>query len=303
LTLDQINAALKPDRARAVFLGNVIRKNNRLLPSHSWPHLKVIGCWLGGSIGYHADKLSAYYGNVPKRDLGYLASEGCITLPYEDSTASGILALQNNFCEFMPEESGSDASREVLLSHELQEGKHYRIILTNENGLYRYDINDIIRVEKFYNATPVLAFVRKAGDVLNITGEKIHVNQLIMAIERLKSAFNISIAQFRVAPNMSQVRYDILLGLGQEVPLQKLADSILPAFDSFLQDINIEYALKRKSGRLNPPCLYIMHPLWEDNVKKKTIESGKRDIQYKWNVILHELPEIDRKHILQTVQM
>ena len=53
----------------------------------------------------------------------------------------------------------------------------------------------------------------------------------------------------------------------------------------------------------NPPCLYIMDPLWEDNVKKKSIESGKRDIQYKWNVISHELPEIDRKHILQTVQM
>jgi len=303
LTIDQINAALKPDRARAVFLGNVMSKDNRLLPSHSWPHLKVIGCWLGGSIGYHADKLSAYYGNVPKRDLGYLASEGCITLPYEDSAASGILALQNNYYEFIPAESTSDASPEVLLSHELQEGKYYKIILTNENGLYRYDINDIVKVEKFYNATPVLAFVRKTGDILNITGEKIHVNQLLMAMERIKSEFNISIVQFRVAPNIYHVRYDILLGLGQKVPLQKLADSILPAFDSVLQDINIEYALKRKSGRLNPPCLYIMDPLWEDNVKKKSIESGKRDIQYKWNVISHELSETDRKHIFQTIQM
>lgn len=187
------------------------------------------------------------------------------------------------------------------MSYELEVGKCYKIILTNENGLYRYDINDTVKVEKFYNSTPVLAFIRKTKDVLNITGEKIHVNQLIMTFQKIKSEFNIAINQFRVVPNLIHVRYDIFLGLEQEVPLELLANSILPAIDSFLQAINIEYALKRRTKRLNPPHLHIMDSLWEEDVKKKGTASGRRDIQYKWGIISSELLEIDQKHIKHTI--
>ncbi len=252
--VDLINTSLMPNRSRAQFLNKVIEDNSRLLPHHCWPSLKLLGCWLGGSIGCQADKLSTYYGNVAKRDIGYLASEGSFTLPYEDCTPSGILALQNNYYEFIPEELASQTKPQVLLSHELEIGKNYNVILTNESGLYRYDINDTVRVEKFYNQTPVLAFIRKTNDVLNITGEKVHVNQLIMTFQEIESKFNIKITQFRVVSNIKQVRYNILLGLDQNVPKELLVNSVLPAIDLYLSEINIEYSQKRKSKRLNSPC-------------------------------------------------
>lgn len=297
-----LNTSLKPNRLRAKFLSNVIKNNGNLLPYCCWPSLKLIGCWLGGSMGHHAEKLSIYYGNIPKRDIGYLASEGCITLPYEDFTPYGILALQNNYYEFLSEEIASDNNPKVLLSHELEIGKYYKILLTNESGLYRYDINDTVRVEKFYNLTPVLAFIRKTNDVLNIIGEKIHVNQLIMTFQKIKSEFNIPINQFRVVSNLNQVRYDIFLELGQDVPFELLKNSVLPAIDLYLSEVNIEYSQKRKSKRLNRPCLHIMEPTWEENVRKIAIESGKRDTQYKWALISPEFLEIDKKYIKYTVE-
>ena len=299
--VSSLNASLKPNLARARYLDNVIQNNGRLLPYACWPSLELIGCWLGGSIGCQADKLLPYYGNVPKRDIGYLASEGCVTLPYEDFTPAGILALQNNYYEFVPEEQASEPQPQVLLSHELEAGKYYKVILTNESGLYRYDINDTVKVEKFYNQTPVLAFVRKTNDVLNITGEKMHVNQLIMAFQKIKSEFNISINKFRVVSNSAQVRYDIFWGLDRDVPVELLQNSVLPAIDSYLAEINIEYLQKRKSKRLNPPCLHIMDLTWEENVVKKLIESGKRDIQYKWQFISSEFLEIDREYVKYTI--
>lgn len=299
--VDLINAALLPNRHRAQFLNKVVKDNGRLLPYCCWPSLKLLGCWLGGSIGCQADKLTAYYGSVPKRDIGYLASEGSFTLPYEDCTPAGILVLRNNYYEFMPEESDTQAHPQILLSHELEMGKYYRILLTNESGLYRYDINDTVRVEKFYNQTPVLAFIRKTNDVLNITGEKVHVNQLMMTFQKIEKKFNMEIRQFRVVSNFNQLRYDIFLELGRELAKELFVNPILPVIDSYLAEINIEYAQKRKSKRLGPPCLHIMDSSWGENVKKRLIESGKRDIQYKWQSISSEFLEIDKEYVKCTI--
>ena len=296
-----LDSSLKPNRSRGEFLSNIIKNNDRLLPRHCWPSLKLIGCWLGGSVGYHAEKLSTYYGDIPKRDLGYLASEGSVTLPYEDSTPSGILALQNNYYEFISEDSDSTSNSKVLLSHELEKGKLYKVLLTNESGLYRYDINDTVRVDKFYNQTPVLAFVHKTSDVLNITGEKLHLNQLLMAFKKVQSKFDVSISQFRVASNRDLVRHEIFMAFGQDVSLELLKNSILPAIDSYLSEINIEYSQKRKSKRLNPPCLHIMESSWEKSIKKNLIESGMRDVQYKWQPISSDFLEIDKKYVECTI--
>ena len=299
--VDLVNSFLKTNRSRSQFLNKVIKDNERLLPYCLWPSLKIIGCWLGGSVGSQADNLSTYYGNVPKRDVGYMASEGSFTLPYEDHTPSGILALQNNYYEFIPEYSGSNKKSQVLQNHELEIGKNYKVILTNESGLYRYDINDTIKVEKFYNNTPVLSFVRKTSDVLNITGEKVHVNQLIMTFKKIEKKFNIEIRQFRVISNLGSLRYDFFLEIGREVAKELLINSVLPAIDLILAEINIEYAQKRKSKRLNAPCLHVMVSSWEVSVKKQLIESGKRDIQYKWENISPEFLEVDREYVKYTI--
>ena len=189
----------------------------------------------------------------------------------------------------------------MLLSHELEKGKLYKVLLTNESGLYRYDINDTVRVDKFYNQTPVLAFVHKTNDVLNITGEKLHLNQLLMAFKKVQSKFDVSISQFRVASNRDLVRHEIFMAFGQDVSLELLENSILPAIDLYLSEINIEYSQKRKSKRLNPPCLHIMEPSWEKNIKKNLIESGMRDIQYKWQPISSDFLEIDKRYVEHTI--
>ncbi|MFA6175475.1 MAG: GH3 auxin-responsive promoter family protein [Phycisphaerae bacterium] len=297
-----LNNSRKPNRTRGKVLSNVIKNNNRLLPCYCWPSIKLIGCWLGGSVGYHAEKLSTYYGDIPQRDIGYLASEGSITLPYEDSTASGLLALQNNYYEFVLEDSDSTSHHsQVLLSHELEKDKLYKVLLTNESGLYRYDINDIVRVEKFYNQTPVLAFVHKTSDFINITGEKIHLNQLLMTFKKVQSKFDISISQFRVTSNYDLVRHEIFMAFSQDVSLELLKNSVLPAIDLYLSEINIEYSQKRKSKRLNSPCLHVMVSSWEKNIKKNLIESGMRDIQYKWQPISSDFIEMDKKYVEYTI--
>ena len=56
------------------------------------------------------------------------------------------------------------------------------MFVTTEDGLYRYDINDIVRVNGWVVATPTLAFVQKGKGVTNITGEKVTESQVLEAV-------------------------------------------------------------------------------------------------------------------------
>lgn len=300
--LDIIGARLRPNHSKAQLLEEVIQQHGKLLPSACWKDLKIIGCWLGGSIGFQADKLATYFGHdVPKRDIGYLASEGSITIPYEDNTPAGILALHNNYYEFIPADESSTTDAMPLQCHELDPGKQYKIILTNMNGLYRYDIHDIIEVRGFYNSAPVIAFVRKGDDMLNITGEKLHVNHFIEAFRRLKVVHDVSVTHFRIVPNYTDLRHELFIHLGSEASQEFMRDTVLPLIDKSLSDSNIEYDRKRKSKRLNPPCFHIMDESWTDDVSNCFINSGYRDVQYKWRTVATEISDVDARHIQHTI--
>lgn len=293
----KIVAALRPDPARARFLEGVIRRHSELLPSACWPELKLIGCWLGGSVGFQAAKLARYYGeNTPKRDIGYMASEGSMTIPHEDNTPAGILALDNNYYEFIPEDENNTPHRPPLRCHELEPGGRYRIVLTNWNGLYRYDINDIIEVRGFYHRTPVIAFLRKGEDMLNITGEKLHVNHIIKAFERLEEELKLTVDRFRVVPNYEKTRYEILMRPPRELPKEYLKNTVLPFIDEALCEANIEYNAKRKSKRLLPPCIHLMAPAWEEAARRNN------HVQYKWRMTSPEMSEPDAGQIIETIE-
>lgn len=300
--LEALDVRLVANKSRAHFLETVISNHGKLLPAACWPELELIGCWLGGSVGFHADRLSAYFGeDLPKRDIGYLASEGSVTIPYRDGTPAGILALQNNYYEFIPDDEHTDGT--ALRCHELEKGKRYKIILTNWNGLYRYDIHDMIEVHDFYNNTPVIAFVRKSDDMLNITGEKLHVNHFLEAFRRAKAEHGFSVSQFRAVSNCKELRYELFVHISSEATDKYLHDTILPFLDRTLSEVNIEYDGKRKSARLNPPRIHVMDDTWIDSVRRHFLEVGRRDSQYKWRMVADEVSEVDAKHTRRTVDM
>jgi hypothetical protein len=293
--------SLSPDKKRARSLGKILEKEGELLPCRCWPNLSLIGCWLGGSVGFHAGSLDRYYGKVPKRDIGYMASEGCFNLPCQDSIPSGILAIRNNYYEFIPEGQAESSARDLLSVGEIKEGACYKILLTNESGLYRYDINDIVKVDGFHNRTPLISFVRKDVSFLNIAGEKLHINHFLIAIKDLKSDFSIDIHQFRVVPDNRKLRYELLLDIRTRINPGSIRETLVPAIDALLRECNIEYDAKRKSGRLNAPCIHVMKPSWEEKLRRSHISEGRRDIQYKWVHITEKFMDADRPHIKYTI--
>jgi hypothetical protein len=230
-----------------------------------------------------------------------MASEGHFTVPCEDQTARGTLALNSNYYEFIPKEQTGCSRPDVLSSHELEDGKRYSIALTTASGLYRYRINDIVEVAGHYKRAPLLAFVNKEGEMANISGEKLHANQLVLAVEQMSRKFDLAVEQFRAAPDYQRSRYDVFLELSQEVPYTELQE-ILSEVDRSLSRFNVEYAQKRESGRLRAPCLHIMSRGWAERAHRKMVAAGKRDTQYKWQVLHSERDRADENSIMCSIE-
>ena len=299
----ELATKLRPQPARAKALENVIKRTGELLPADCWTDLKLIGCWMGGSSGIQARKLQSFYGAVPLRDLGYLSSEGRVTVPFADNAPSGILAIQNGFYEFIPEESADAVDPLVLSSHELEQGRRYSILLSTANGLYRYKINDIVEVTGFFCEAPLLAFIRKGGEMANITGEKMHANHLMQAIDEIKHRFDLAIGHFRASPDFDAGRYDIFMELEQKMSPALLRNQVLPELDKILARVNIEYAQKRQSQRLAAPMLHLMQDTWVAMCLQRHIAAGKRDTQYKWQILGPDRREEDTLAIVSSIEI
>src|SRR5206468_2208437 len=111
-----------------------------------------------------------------------IASEGRMTIPLRDGSPAGVLDVTTHFFEFIPEAEGDSSHPTVLGAHELEEGKHYYILLTTAAGLYRYHIHDLVRVAGFHGRTPLLEFLGKGQHFASLTGEKLSGYQVTRAV-------------------------------------------------------------------------------------------------------------------------
>jgi hypothetical protein len=213
-----------------------------------------------------------------------------MTLPVSDEGTAGILAVEENFYEFVPESELGDPAAAVLTCSEIEEGKNYFVILTTPGGLYRYEMNDIVRVAGFFNQTPLIEFVRKGRDVTNITGEKLHVNHVIEAMARAQSAAAVTVRHFRVWADAEKSRYTFYVELDGVSPSREHLLRLLQELDSCLREVNIEYAQKRDSRRLGAPVVCVMKAGWFEHTGGANFQLGARDVQFKAR-LLHTAPE------------
>jgi hypothetical protein len=128
-----------------------------------WPNLKMISCWTHAGAALAMPRLRAMYPNVMIQSKGLLATEGVVSIPIGDKHP---LAITSHFFEFIDDDG-------VHLAHELREGREYRVVITTGGGLYRCDLGDVVLVNGFCGATPSIEFVGRAGDVVDLCGEKL----------------------------------------------------------------------------------------------------------------------------------
>ena len=277
-----LTARLRPNAARAAELEAILNREQALRPRDYWPRLALVGCWKGGSVGATVDRLRPWFPDgMAFRDPGFLASEANFTLPIEDEGFRGILAITGNVYEFIPEDEIDSSNPRILTAGQLEDGGIYYVIVTTQSGLYRYDINDVVRVNGFHNRTPKIEFLRKGRDMLSLEGEKLHVGQIIEAMRGAQAATGVTVEYFRVLGRPADNRYSLQLELRDAAAPEDAIIRLGRSIDEGLSRLNIEYEQKRGSGRLHAPLLQIMETGWSSRRLAAKMASAVRDVQYK----------------------
>jgi hypothetical protein len=244
---------LKRYAPRSQQLHRLAEMAGELWPRDAWPADRMLlGTWTGGSVGPYLRQLERYYGKTYVRDLGLVASEGRMTIPLMDGTPAGVLDVTTHYFEFIPEAEGDSPNPTVLGAHELEEGKHYYILLTTAAGLYRYHIHDLVRVAGFHGRTPKLEFLGKGQNFASLTGEKLSEYQVTRALAEVTQRLGLTLPVYTVAPIWDDERPYYGLFVERGTWDDTAANAILTALEAALSAANDEYRGKRSSDRLGP---------------------------------------------------
>jgi hypothetical protein len=273
---------LRPNRRRARWLEQIVRETGALRPRDVWPELKIVTNWKGGTLGHYLDLLPEWYGNTPVRDIGLLASEGRMNIPLDDNGGAGPLDIRSHFFEFIPVEEEGSKSPTTLLAHEIEVGRDYFIVLTNFSGLHRYDIQDVVRVEGQFHECPTVRFLHKGSRFSSITGEKLSESQVTTAVRRASKRMGWTIVDFMLVPVWGETPRYALMTSKESLGGREHWPNLLLALEEHLNELNIEYLSKRKSGRLGPISLCVVEPgVFDDMRLERIASSGGRSEQYK----------------------
>jgi len=271
---EDIEKLLKPNKKRAFQL----MKMENLLPSNIWKQLRLIGCWKEGTLPIFLRQFPKYFGKIASRDIGLISTEAQSSVPIGDTAKGGVLTVGSIFFEFL---SVDERKKDTLLMWDLELNEDYYMIITTNNGLYRYFTNDIVRVISYYHKTPIIQFLHKGEHIASVTGEKLTEWQVVTAMRYASKHLDVPVGGFTACARMGKTpRYDILIELHEKCETRKLK-KMIELFDDELKKLNIEYREKRDSERLNIPRLKIVHERDYSKLHRARTEAGAHDAQVK----------------------
>jgi hypothetical protein len=276
----------KPNRHLAKRLEEGVRRDGVLMPRHFW-NVAFLCNWTGGTVGLYLPRLRELFDDIPIRDIGLVASEGRFSIPLADGTAAGVAEITSNFLEFIPAEAYEQDQPPTLRAHELHVGAEYFLVVTNFAGLWRYNMDDRIRVVDRMGRSPVFEFLSRGRHTANITGEKITEHQVIEAMRAAAAQTGHTINRFVMQGHFAQTPY---YELRAEADHAHDLDQLAAALDRALAELNIEYAAKRKSGRLGDIRPVALPPGALEQVELNTIRQRHgRSEQYKHCYLLTDV--------------
>jgi hypothetical protein len=296
-----IEKRLRPNPRRASELKAIIKEKGELLPKYFWPDMELIECWKGGTVKLYLKELPRYFGDVRIRDFGCLSTEARSSIPMSDYGAGGVLAINTNFYEFIPKEDMGKRKKRFLLSDQLEKDKEYYLVVTTPGGLYRYNIDDIITVDSFFNKTPMIEFVQKGLNAVSVTGEKVYESQVNAAINRAVDKHKMVLRFFSACVEFNKFPHYVFLVEFEEehLPAEKKR-GLLKSIEEELCLENAEYEYSRKSMALGAPMLKAVKSGEFEKYRAKRIAEGVHDAQFKAPELTAD-PEFQKNFIIDEV--
>lgn len=268
---------------RADELRQILKAEGRLTPKLAWPDLSFVVTARGGTSDFYFERFPRYFGDTPIFGGIYGSTEAVFGVCYDFNNDGAILAIESGFFEFIPQDQWDASQPKTLLAQEVKVGEKYRILVTNYNGLYRYDLGDVVEVLGYYEKAPIIVFRHRVGGLLSSTTEKtteFHVTQVMQVLQR---NFNLSLENFCVTLSEQETppHYRVNIELS---PGHILSDpqAFLAEFDRQLKEIHSSYETKRLDGQVPPPRLRVLQKGSFATLRQRLLQRGIPEFHLKF---------------------
>ncbi|MBR3316780.1 MAG: GH3 auxin-responsive promoter family protein [Atopobiaceae bacterium] len=284
----KLEAALEPDPKRADELQREFEKGfDKTIMRRIWPKLSAISSIWAGNFSSYARKLQEYSGrSIPYYTMSYVSSEGIFGVARHPHDQCYVMLPQSCFFEFIPVNGKSDdddPNAKTVLLDELQEGKDYELVITNQSGFYRYRMGDVIRVIGFYNESPMITFKYRKKNIVSIAGEKFTEDHLLSAVRSFERKTGINVIDFCMYPDRDAEpgRYVVLVEPEEVVPSERY-DECKAIMAEELARASTSYAHYVAGGNMGEPKLiFLQKETFQFHREMKMYEMGINENQLK----------------------
>jgi hypothetical protein len=286
---EELHAYMSPQPERAEELRQLLKKYGKLEPKHFWPWLQLLSTWKCGNTKIYMEKYMDQFNwdKTMYQELGYIATECRFGFSLDESNES-VLFPHFHYYEFVEESELDNPHKHYLQIHELEQGKRYCAYVTTYSGLFRYNMNDLVEVGgKFYN-TPTVHMVSKINGIVSMTGEKLYEPQFIDAVHKAEEQLGIKAKFFVGFADIEQSTYHFYYEFADTSIDQAKAEEFTKVVDNNLKALNVEYLAKRDSFRVKDPIAHLLQNESFETYKKRCIENGSRDGQFKLNLLMQD---------------
>ncbi len=220
-------------------------------PGEVWPNISLISAWADGNAANYIGEVGRLFPNALVQGKGLIATEGFISFPLI-GLESSVLSINSHFYEFR----NLDDDKDIRLAHELTKDEEYEVILTTGGGLYRYNLEDIVKVTGFLDECPFIKFMGRNNNISDLFGEKLNEYHAAKSISETFKEFNLSPLFFLLAPevsNKTSANYTLFVETKEQIDKKKLTEDL----DERLRE-NFHYDYCRKLGQLEPMELFLI---------------------------------------------
>ena len=214
-----------------------------------------------------------------------------------------MLAVETNFYEFIPKDRMHDPLRRTILLDELETGKEYLLIITTPGGLYRYDTDDVIRVDGFYNKTPVIEFIQKGLNAISVTGEKVYESHINEAVNKAADKYKLAIKFFSASVEVGNPSRYIFLVEFSTTPSPEVRKTLLKAVEEELCRLNLEYEDTRQRKELAAPVLKVVKQGGFEKYRAKRVREGAHETQFKVPELTRDADLIRNFEIIEEIRL
>lgn len=210
-----------------------------------WPNLEV---FFHGGIAF-GPYMELYRGITDPSRMNYLetynASEGFFAVQTSPDARGMMLMVDAGvFYEFLPADGSSDTPLPIW---EVEAGKKYALVITAPNGLWRYPIGDVVRIESTNPVTITIAGRTKS--YINVFGEEVMVYNTDAALARACREEGCKVVDYTAAPvytsQGSKGHHQWLIEFAE---LPNNLDRFAATLDRCLCDENSDYQAKRSGS-------------------------------------------------------